>query len=157
MKKSLALVLVIIMTLVFTACGQKSATPEVTTTVASETTSVTEETTTANTDFAVIDMEALINETSNGKPVVTIVGDNGSDLCSFDFSEMATNKIEVTLDEKVEKGYLYIMMSGNVSAHNLESDGSLFDGVVDIVNGKAEFSVTYDEEKAVNFVVNVPA
>ncbi len=101
-------------------------------------------------------MEALINAEADGKPIVEIHGDKGKTLFSFNFSEMATTKVEVTVDEKVEEGDFYITMAGNVTAHTLVSDGSMFDGIVEIENGKAEFSVTYEGDRKIDFIINVP-
>lgn len=153
MKKALALVLVLVFfTLTLTACGQKEAT---TTEVTTETSTAMQVETTDSLEPVAIDMESFVNDMADGRPVVEVTGDNGT-LLSFDFSEMATTKVEVTLDEPVKKGYLYVTMAGNVTEHSLESDGSLFDGIANIVDGKAEFTVKYDEERVVSFTINVP-
>lgn len=161
MTKKLVLALAFIITSL-SACGKTQATD---TTKVAETSEVetTEEVTEEATEEVdenevapmVINMGTLINEMAEGKPVVTIDGDDGA-VCSFDFSVMGTNKVEVTLSEPVEKGYLYVMMAGNVTEHTLLSDGSLFDGIAEIVEGKAEFSITYDDEKKIDFIINVP-
>ena len=154
MKKALALVLALVFfTLTLTSCGQKEAT---TTEVTPETSTAMQDETTGSLEPIVIDMGSFVNYMADGRPVVKVMGDNGT-LLSFDFSEMATTKVEVTLDEPVENGYLYVTMAGNVTEHSLESDGSLFDGIADIVDGKAEFTVEYDGERVISFTINVPA
>ena len=150
MKKALSLVLALVFfTLALTACGQKEDTNELTT----ETSTTVEYET---TETAVIDMESFVKDKTNGRPIVEVIGDNGT-LLSFDFSEMATTKVEVTLDEPVEEGYLYVTMAGNVTKHSLASDGSLFDGIAYIIDGKAKFTIEYDGERVVSFTINVPA
>ena len=63
----------------------------------------------------------------------------------------------VKSEEELEKDdYFYVTMAGNVTAHSLESDGALFDGVASIEDGKAEFTVTYDDTRTVRFVINIP-
>ena len=154
MKKALALVLALVFfTLTLTACGQKET---ITTEVTTETSPAMQDETTESLEPVVIDMGSFVNDMADGRPVVEVMGDNGT-LRSFDFSKMATTKVEVTLDEPVEKGYLYVTMAGNVTEHSLESDGSLFDGIADIVDGKAEFTVEYDGERVVTIIINVPA
>lgn len=160
MKKALATVLILstVLTLL-TACGQQSATSETTADTTTSATDVTDTTETSSAeDFepVVIDMSDFINEEANYKPIVKIRGDEGKTLFSFDFSEMATTKVEVTIDEKVEDDSFYVTMAGNVTAHTLVSDGSMFDGLAEIENGKAEFSVTYEDKRKINFVINVP-
>lgn len=161
MKKALALVLALVFALVLTACGHKEATTTEATTETSApsidvTSTAVEAETTEALEPIVIDMESFVNDMADGRPVVEVMGDDGT-LLSFDFSEMATTKVEVTLDEPVAKGYLYVTMAGNVTNHSLESDGSLFDGIADIVDGKAEFTIEYEGERVVSFTINVPA
>ena len=47
-------------------------------------------------------------------------------------------------------------MSGNIVSHTLESDESIFDGIAPITNGKSEFFITYDNNKTIHFVINIP-
>lgn len=141
----LIIVAVVIICSVFTACNGKKTDTNNTTTEETSTNIVTS-----------IDMEELINSEADGKPIVEIRGDQDT-LFSFDFSENATSEVEVTIDKKLKDDYLYITMAGNVTAHTLESDGSLFDGIADIENGKAQFSVTYNNERTINFIINVSA
>ena len=154
-KAIIVLAATIIILSMFTACGSNSAKEETLSTAAPTATESTtkpavEETTALE---AYINMGAFVNAESGGKPVVKIYGDEGV-LFSFDLSENATSKVDVTINEKPEDGNFYITMAGNVTEHTLISDGSLFDGIVDIENDKAEFSVTYGENK-VDFIINV--
>ena len=110
----------------------------------------------AESEMLSIDMGDFVNSLHNNRPVVEIRGDEGI-ICSVDISQTDTNKIEITLEHPVERGSLYIMMSGNVTKHSLHSDGSLFDGLVYIEDNKAEFTVEYDGERAIEFVINVPS
>lgn len=149
MKKALALIIFTATLFGMVGCGQakknETKTTEIVTEVATETTEETMEP-------VAINMGDLINEMADGKPVVTIMAD-GEDICSFDFSKMKTEKVEITIH--TEDDSLYVMMAGNVTAHTLESDGSLFDGIAEIENGKAEFSVTYDDTTEILFVLHV--
>ncbi len=152
MKKIIAIALALILALItFTACGN-TETVEPTT----ETSTISEIETTETLEPVSIEMKDIINDISGGKPIVKVYGDEGKTLLSFDFSETSTKDIEVTLDESVKEDYLYITMSGNVTDHSLESDGSMFDGIVDIINGKAEFTVEYNNEKVISFTIKVP-
>ena len=140
MKKALALILALVFfTLALTACGTKEAT------------------TTETLEPVVIDTESFVNEMVDKNPVVKVMGDDSYKLLSFDFSETATTNVEVTLNKQVKQGYLYVTMAGNVTKHSLESDGSLFDGIAPIVDGKAKFTVEYGGERVVSFTINVPA
>lgn len=156
MKKALALVLTLVLfTMALTACGQKEPT-ETTTTEVTETSSAMQDETTELTELGVIDMESFVNDMAGGRPVVKVIGDEGETLLSFDFSEKAITEVNVTLDKPVEDEYLYITMAGNVTKHSLVSDGSLFDGMANIVDGKAEFTVEYDGERVISFTIQVP-
>ena len=150
--------LVITMVFALTACGQKEATTTEATTETSafstDATSTEAETTEALEPIS-INMNNFVNDMADDRPVVKVIGDDET-LLSFDFSEMATTKVEVTLDKPVEENYLYITMAGNVTNHSLESDGSLFDGIANIVNGKAEFTIEYEDERVISFIINVP-
>lgn len=134
----------------FTACSSNA--DNTTSSTAEAATETTAEDTTA--DSVSLNMEDVINSEADGKPIVTIHGDEEV-IFSFDFSENMTSKVEVTIDEKINDDHFYVTMAGDVTEHTLFSDGSLFDGLAYIENGKAEFSVTYGGERTIDFVVNV--
>ena len=105
-------------------------------------------------DPAVLEYGSIINEQAEGKPIVEIRGDNAQKLYVFDISEM-NNNIELLIDREIKQGYLYVTMAGDVTEHTLESDGSLFDGIARISDNRAEFSVTYEGEKKIKFVIKI--
>ncbi len=155
-RASLIIMAVVIICAVFTACNSKAAdTSDKSTTPAS-----TIDVTTENASFTEkpihVDMDEYVNEKAGGKPIVEIMGDEGEKLLSFDFSENVTSKIEVTIDQEIKDDSLYVTMSGDVTKHNLVSDGSLFDGLAIIKDHRSQFSVTYNNERTIDFIINLP-
>lgn len=161
MKKKMALALALVLLVSLTGCGHKEQTQATMqkTTVQEETTQevVAEESTTEEETIEAMtfDLGEFINAEYSGRPVVEINGDDGT-LLSFDLSQTATDEISVKLNSPVEQGYLYVLMSGNVVSHSLESDGSLWDGIARIENGKAVFTVEYEDKNVVTFTISVP-
>ena len=155
MKKNIKgfaiLLAIVIICTVFTACrGDDTTDTENTTTAASTT---TEEIT--STEPISINMGELINSEAKGKPIVEI--SCGGISLSYDLSEYEASEVEVTIHEELEEDHFYVTMAGEVTAHTLMSDGSLFDGIAYIENGKAQFSITYNDERTITFIINVAA
>ncbi len=106
----------------------------------------------------VIDVQDFTNnqiEHVEFEPIITIYGDSKV-LYSTNYTKLTTSKVNINVDKKVKEGYLYVVMSGNIVSHNLESDESIFDGIAPITNGKSQFFITYDNNKRLNFVINIP-
>lgn len=154
MKKTITLLSAIVfLGLTATSCSrEKIVIPG----VIVETTVVAQIETVEQTDQIEDSTESSNNSKNRSRAVVEVMG-NDEILFSIDFLKTTATKFEVTLDEPIQDGYLYVAINGGgVTNHSLESDGSLSDGIVYVEDGKAEFTVEYGGE-VVSFVFNVPA